>query len=262
MKNKGVIVIMIILLSFLSIGLAVLLFFMINGNFKFGFNMGKRSEEVIFEEFYEADSINNIEILSSAGDVKFEESTDGKLKVIVYGQNDGKLKVDFYDNKLKVDYSENNKINFFGINFYTNDIIVYIPKSYDKSIKVDLDYGNINVLDLEKATIDIKADCGDVRLGTIKNVTIKNDYGNVEIGEVLNKLNIDSDCGDIKIEKVQLQEDSKIKLDLGDVKISEINDIYVDANVDLGECKINSSNRHSDVTLKIDSDCGDVKVGN
>lgn len=261
MKNKGLIVTMIILLSFLAIGLVVLLFFMINGNFKFGFNMGKRSEEVIFEECYDADSINNIEILSSAGDVKLKESTDGKIKVIVYGQNDGKLKVDSYGNKLKVDYSKNNNSNFFGVNFYINDIIVYIPKSYDKYIKVDLDYGNINVLDMENATIDIKEDCGDVHLGAIKNVKIKNDYGKIEIREVLNKLNIDSDCGDIKIEKVQLLEDSKIKSDLGDVKINEINDIYIDASVDLGECKINSSNRHSDVTLKIDSDCGDIKVG-
>jgi len=55
-------------------------------------------------------------------------------------------------------------------NNYINDIIVYIPKNYDKTIEIDLDYGNVNVVDLENATINIKEDCGNIILGKIKNV--------------------------------------------------------------------------------------------
>lgn len=49
---------------------------------------------------------------------------------------------------------------------------------------------------------------------------------------------------------------------MGDVKIEEKNDIYVDAKVDLGDCKIGNNNRHSEITLKVDMSCGDIKIAN
>ena len=66
----------------------------------------------------------------------------------------------------------------------------------------------------------------------------------------------------IKIDKVQIAEDSYIKSDYGDVRIKETNDIYIDAKTDLGDVKINTNNRHSEITLKIEGDCGDIKVEN
>lgn len=262
MKNKGLIITMIILLSIIVIALIALLYFVISGNYRFyiGLNTEKRSEDIIYDESYELDKIDYIEVLSSAGNVKFEENAEEKIKVVVYGKNNGKLKVDLNNNKLKIDYPE--RINFFGINSYTNDIIVYVPINYNKDIKIDLNYGNIEVLDLEQATIDIKEDCGNVNLGKIKNVTIKNDYGDIEIEEVLNKLNIKSDCGNIKINSVKLLEDSTIKSDLGDVKIGKTNEIFIDTDVDLGDTKVNNNNRQSEVTLEIKVDCGNIKVDN
>ena len=107
----------------------------------------------------------------------------------------------------------------------------------------------------------MKESCGNVKLGKVKNVYVENDMGNVKIEEVLNKLNIRTNCGDVKIEKVNLKEDSSIKCDMGDVKIKEKNDVYIDAKVDLGDCKVNNNNRHSEVTLKIEMNCGDIKAG-
>ena len=66
----------------------------------------------------------------------------------------------------------------------------------------------------------------------------------------------------MKIKNIELKENSKIKNDLGDVKIGNTNDIYIDANVDLGEYKINKNNRYAESTLKIDVNCGDIKVEN
>ncbi len=262
MKNKGLIITMIILLSIIVIGLTALLYFVISGKHRFyiGLNTEKRSEDIIYDESYELDKIDCIEVLSSAGNVKFEENTDGKIKVVVYGKNNGKLKVDLNNNTLKIDYPQ--RMNFFGINSYINDIIVYVPKNFAKEIKIDLDYGNVDILDLEQATIDIKEDCGNVNLGKIKNVTVKNDYGDIEIEEVLNKLNIKSDCGNIKIDSVKLLEDSTIKSDLGDVKIGETNDIFIDTDVDLGDTKVNNNNRQAEITLEIKADCGNIKVDN
>jgi len=78
----------------------------------------------------------------------------------------------------------------------------------------------------------------------------------------MNSCTIDASCGDIKIKNVKIKEDSVIKCDYGDIKIEESEDVYIDANVDFGEVKIKENDRHSEITLKIDADCGDIKVGN
>ena len=49
----------------------------------------------------------------------------------------------------------------------------------------------------------------------------------MKIDEVLNKCNIEVDSGDVKITNVAINEDSKIKCDLGNIDIKEINDIYI-----------------------------------
>ncbi|MBQ2937858.1 MAG: DUF4097 family beta strand repeat protein [Clostridia bacterium] len=263
MKNKGLIITLIIILLIIITGLIVFLYLSLSGklNFQLGFkNLGTKSSNIIFDNSYELDSIDNLEILSTAGNINFKDSTDGKIRVVVYGQNNDELKVSLEENKLKVDYSEYKNVSI-GFNFYINDIIIYIPKDYSKEINIDADYGDIEIIDLENATINIKEDCGNVKLGKVKNTSIENSYGNVEIAEILNKFTIESDCGNIKIDKVQITENSYIKSDYGNVKIKETNDIYIDAKTDLGDVNVNTNNRHSEITLKIEGDCGDIKVG-
>lgn len=264
MKGKGIIMILIILLCIIVIGLIAFLCIAINGknNFKWKFNIGNKSDEIIYDKTYETDTINNIDVSSTAGDIKFEESTDGKIKVVVYGEKDGNLKVDYNDNNLKVDYPGQKNNSFFNFNFRTSEIIVYIPKSYDRNINIKLNYGDVRVLDLKSASINIEEDCGDIKVGEVKDITIKNCYGDTEIESVLNKLDIESNCGDIRIKEVNLLEKSTIKNDYGDIRIGKTNDIYVDAKVDLGDTKINANNRYSDVVLKIEASCGDIKVEN
>ena len=266
MKNKGLIITLIIILLIIITGLIAFLYLILSGkfNFKLGFkNLGTKSSNIIFDNNYELDSIDNLEILSTAGNINFKESTDGKIRVVAYGQNNDDLKVSLEENKLNVDYSEYKNVSIgFNFNFNINDIIIDIPKDYSKEINIDADYGNIEIIDLENATINIKQDCGNVKLGKVKNISIENNYGDVEMVEILNKFTIESDCGNIKIDKVQIAEDSYIKSDYGDVRIKETNDIYIDAKTDLGDVKINTNNRHSEITLKIEGDCGDIKVEN
>lgn len=265
MKNKGVIVSLIIILAIIIIGLIVFLYLSLSGQFDLKFNYMsfnfKKSDNIIFDTSYEENLVENLEILSAAGDVKFEESVDEKIRIIAYGESDENIRVDLENGKLKIDYS-NYKNSSFGFNFYTNDIIIYIPKDYDKEINLDLDYGDIEIIDLDNATINIKEDCGDVKVGNIKNLFVENDCGCVEVELISNKFSIDSDCGDIKINSIAINEDSYIKSSYGDVKIGETNDVYIDAKVDLGEVDIAQNNRYSETTLTIETDCGDIKIEN
>lgn len=263
MKNKGLIIALIVVLTIIIIGLVVILYMSLSGklNLLNGFkNLGVKSNNVIFDKVYEVDSIDNLEILSSAGDVSFKESTDGNIRVVAYGQNANDLKVSLDARKLKVDYSGYKNVGI-SFNFYTNDIIIYIPSDYSKEINIDNDYGDCDIIDLENATININEDCGDIKIGKIKNISIQNDYGDIDIDTILNRCDIKSDCGDIKIDTVQIKENSTIKSDYGDIKIKKINDIYIDAKTDLGDVKVNANNRLSEIILNIEGDCGDIKVG-
>lgn len=267
MKNKGLIIILIILLMVIIFGLIAFLYASLTGRFHFGFgslNWGsKKSEEIIFDKNYETEEVESLEILSTAGDITFRESLDGKIRVVVYGQDEENLRVSLEANQLKVDYSEYKRKNgIFRFDFYVNDMVIYLPKDYDKEIKIKANYGDIEVIDLENASLQIEEDCGDVVLGKVKNVSVNNDYGDIEINSVLNRVNIESSCGDVKVNSVTLAENSYVKNDFGDVKIGETNDIYIDAKTDLGDVKVNQNNRHSEITLKIENDCGDIKVEN
>lgn len=262
MKNKELIIVNIIILSMITLGLIFVLFFCINNKFSF-FNISNRSKTKIYDESYETKEISDIEILSSCGDVKIQESTDENIKVVVYGENKDNLKVDLNNgNELKIDYSEKRKLSFFGINRGVSYIVVNIPSTYDRNISIDIKYGDMEIDDFENATMDINDNCGDITVGKVKDLKVKSSYGDIEVKSVLSKLDIRSNCGDIEIDNIQLFENSSIKSDLGDIKIGTTNDICIDAKVSLGDCKVNNSNRNSEVVLSIENNCGDIKVDN
>lgn len=263
MNNKGLIITLIILLIIVIILLIAFLGLSINGKIGLQKWNAKKSKQVIFDNSYEMSQVGSLEILSAAGDIKFEESTDGKVRVVVYGENEEELQVSLNGNQLNVDFAQYRHRKFFlGFRFYSNDIMIYLPKDVAHEISVKANYGDIKAIDLPNSTMNIREDCGDVILGKMKNVFVKNSYGDIKIAEISNKVEIESDCGDVKIGSVNLMENSSIVNSLGDIKIGQTNEIYMDAKTELGEVKINHNDRHADIILKIQNSCGDIKVGN
>ncbi len=262
MKNKGIIITLIILLSIIIFFLIMFLVMCLTGRIKGILFFGtKKSTNIIFDKTYSVEDINNIDIRQDAGNVIFRETSEDNIQVVVYGENESDVDVNFNQNNLSIDNINNQKFTFFSFGVIEKDIVVYIPSTYNKTIKIKNDYGNCEMLDLENAIVDIDCSCGNVKLGKIRNVTVKCDLGNTEIKEILNKCDIKADCGNIEIDTISIQEDSTIKADLGNVDINKTNDIYIEANVDLGKTNISQNNRNSEITLKINCDCGNVTVG-
>lgn len=263
MKSREGLIISIVILVLVIFGLIYLLVGCLNGSFQVKKWGSRKSSNVIFDTSYDVSEVANLEILSVAGDVRLEENLEDKIKVVVYGENAEDLSVDLKENHLKVDYSKYKHKNvFLGFHFYCNDIIIYLPKNYANEIDIKANYGDIKAMDLENASMSIDADCGDISLGKVKNASIKNDYGNVKIESILNRAMISLSCGDVKINSVNLAENSSIVNNFGDIKIAQTNEVYIDAKTSLGDLKIANNNRHSEITLKIENDCGDIKVGN
>lgn len=261
MKNKPLIITLIVILLIIAILLtAYLIVGLRTGNIFFYNNYFevKENKNIIFDNIYKIEDIEKLEVISSAGDVNILESTDNNIRVIVYGRNTDDINVSTNNENLKVDFTGKN--HFINFGFDIKDIDIYIPKDYSKYMKFDLDYGDLKIENFENAIVEIKQDCGDINIGTIKNSTINSSYGDVKINTILNKCDINLSCGDVKIENLNINENSLIENDLGDIKIKNTNDIFIDAKVDLGDIKVEKNNRTAEIVLKIENSCGDIKV--
>lgn len=264
MKNKGLIIATIILLSIVIFFLVMFLVMCLKGENNLNsiiFGMKSKTTNIVYDDEFKLEDIKNINIKQDAGDIVIKETSSDYIKVELYGKEEKDVQVDINEGNLKIDFTHK-KIRFISFGGTKNDIIVYLPSSYSNEIKIENDYGNCEIEDLENATVDIDTDAGEVELGKIKNATVKCDYGNVEIKEILNQCNIKSDCGNININQISIKEDSTIISNLGNIDINNTNDIYIEANVDLGKVNINNNNRSSDITLEINSDCGNITISN
>ncbi len=290
MKNRKLIIFLIVILSILiiisSIGYVVL----IKNNFKF--NLGSSKELVIDKTYNQVfDSIN---INSTISEIYIKKSNDNNIKTIIYGDKDY-IDVNTDNGKLNIKINEKNCIGFC-FNIKSNKIEIYLPEDYDKKIDIKNDYGDIFVEEFSTTNIDIKEevgdikilsgnniniksnygdieiekgnktnidiDCGDTKISNINDINIKSSYGDIKIKKINNYFNIENDCGDVEIDNINIKNNSYIKNDYGDIEINNTNQIFIDAYADYGDIKIKNNYNKSDVVLKIENDCGDIIVNN
>ena len=261
MKNKGLIITLIVFLSLIAISLLVFMISVINGSFniKSFSNSYKVSNSIIYNETYNQD-FEDIVVNTNSSDINIYNSDSNEIKVLIYGK-ENKADVSNNNNTLNISYKEKSCIGFC-FNNTISKIEIYIPSTYSNIISINNDYGDINIDKFSNATINIEEDCGDVKVKEANNITIENDYGDIKINKVNNYLNIKEDCGDVKIDNLNINKNSKIYNDYGDIKIDNTNDIYIKAKTDLGDTKINKNNRKADTILDIKNDCGDIIVNN
>lgn len=293
MKNKWSIISLITLLIIIAISLIIFMIGLLQNRNWFNFSISnyKISNELIVDETYDMD-FNKINIEATAANIYVKQSNNDNVKVIVYGYED-KTKVEIENNELKIKLNEKKCI---GICFNVSKVEVYLPKDYNNEINVINNFGDIDIDEFLNANINVTEDCGDVsilggnlinisnkygdiilnkatdanvnakagdvEIGIVFNITVNNDFGDIKIDKVNNYLNLNNNCGDIKVISIDLHKDSYINDDLGDIEIGNTNEIYIDAKVSLGDIKINNNYNKSDITLKIDNSCGDIKVKN
>lgn len=293
MKNKKAIILLITIMSLLIFALIGLMIFVINNKFNIKFRgiFTQRIEELQIEEIYK-NNYEKININTDSADVYIKQSEDEDIHVKVYSE---KEKSRVIDNEIELNIEvEQKKCVGICINNKVSKVELYIPKDYEKAIKIDNKYGDIEIASFEKLNLEIKEDAGDIKIGSSNIVNINNNYGDIEIGTIkegtikeaagdikINKVNsidiknnfgdtkitevneylkIDADAGDVRINTLNITKDSFIETNAGDVRIEKANDIYVDAETDVGSAKVNNNNRNAEITLKIENNVGDIKV--
>ncbi len=294
-KNRGLIITLILVLSVLALVILGFLVFLLTRSRHFGyFNFGNSiSKELVLEESYES-NFEQIVVDTSSAEVEIKTSTDDQIKVLLYGDKD-RVNVHTQDGKLKVTV-KGKKCFGFCLNQKVDKVELYVPETFAKEIEINNNYGDISVGSFPQANIIVEEDCGDVfiqsgnevkvnnnfgdieieevnvahvkesagdvTIGSVQDATIHNSYGDIKVREVLNFMDIKQDCGDVKVEKALLNKNSKIENHLGDIKIGETNEIYIEAKTSLGDTKINQNYHKADITLKISNSCGSIKVDN
>ncbi|MBQ9680404.1 MAG: DUF4097 family beta strand repeat protein [Ruminococcus sp.] len=274
MKNKGLLITVIVLLSVIVVLLLGFMVYSLAGNtLSFGI-VPRAADRVIYDNSFE--KVSDIDVDSDCGDVSFEENKDGKVHVIAYGESERDITVNFSDGKLTINYPQ--KQRFFNWSVVKNNIVISLPSDYENSIKVESDYGNVEICALPKASItadcdygniaveevktaDIINNCGNVNIGKAETAKVDVDYGRLEIGTVTHRCDLYNDCGDILVDALLITEDSTISDEYGKITVRNAPGICVDAKTDLGKLNINQNDPKADVTLTITNDCGDINVG-
>ena len=274
MKNKGLLITLLSLIGLLIAGLVAVMILVMNGKLSFNnFSFGGESETLIFEEKYE-NAFTKIKVDSDIYSIKFIHSTDENVNVRIYSDNNKIKEVNVNDKELSIKVREKNSIVFF--NFVTPVIYVEVPSTYAGTFDINTDVGNVKMEDYVNASVKMTSDVGNIKIGKINSIeadadvgniaieytnyaSIDTDTGNIKIGEI-NSFDLEADTGNITIEKAELVRNSRIKTDTGNIKIKKTNDVYINAKADVGNTKINNSNRKADIELNIKTDTGNIKV--
>ena len=295
MKNRKWIITLIVLLSIIMTAISIFFVGILQNRFKFkGFKIGlQNSTELILDKTYE-EKFNHIVIDASISEVFIKKSNTENIKTIIYGEKDY-TEVKTSRDTLSIRTSAKNCIGFC-FNQKSAQIEIYLPEEFSGKMDIKNDYGNISIdeflkaniaineecgdveiqggnivkvdnnygdIEIEKASVStINEDCGDVIISKTNDATVKNSYGDIKIKEITNYLHLENDCGDIEISNINLNKNSYIKDDYGDIKIGNTNELFIDAETDLGDINIKNNYNKSDITLKIENDCGDIEVNN
>lgn len=293
--SKGLKLTLAVLLSIIAVVLTAGLVIIIKSDFKFNFDeisiSSNLSTNLIEEK--EIDNIKDLDINTSVADIYVEESDRNTIKVELYSNYAEKYEITEEDDSIKV-VLEDKKIT--GFNFFRKlaNVKIYVPKEYSNLIKIDSKAADIKIGNISNANLQIKSDVGDIKvkeinnveitdrvgdikiekvntlvtevktgdtkIGTVNNIKAKTTTGDIKIETVNNSLNLTSKTGDIKIQTANIKEDSKIVSNVGDVKIKKTTGCYIEGKTNVGDTDINNNDRKSDITLKITSSVGDIRV--
>lgn len=273
--NRGLTITLIAFLSVIVISLIAGLTVLLRNDFKF--------DSLDFDDNLSTNLVEEKEI----SDIKDLDINTSEANIIIEGKDIKNIKVELYSNNvesyeindediIKVVLKEK-KYGFFKIGRKTPNVKIYLPTSYSNHIKTNNNVGDTDIKGIKNASINIKTDVGDLkvdeidkanitsRVGDIKikkvnELVVDSNIGDIKINNINNSLDINSKTGDVKIESVNLKENSLIKSSTGDIKIKSITGCYIDGSSNVGDVNINNNDRKSDIVLTIKNNVGDIKV--
>lgn len=262
-NNRGLLITLITLLSIVIVILVAFLVLILSDKVKWPSNFSfvhtfSSDAKIIYNEKYDMSSINDLKISAMSSDITFVESNDNYIGVKVYGNKKENLDVNQNNNSLSINYERHNIC--IGFCFDNTSITISIPKSYNGNIKINNKSGDIELIDLENATMNLESVSGSISVGKVLNLSTNTVSGDIDINGVGNNIKASTTSGDIKIRDLKILNNSSLYSVSGDIEVAKTNDIYVETNTVSGDVNIRNNNRLAKTELKIETVSGDIDV--
>lgn len=117
MNHKTPIIFSIILLAVIIFCLVMFLVSYLSGG-EFGMmSIGTKNVRVIYDEeiSLKDKDIKKIDIKQDTGNVILKETTDDKIKVVAYGEEEGDIEVEVSSDQLAIDYTKQKGLHFLTL---------------------------------------------------------------------------------------------------------------------------------------------------
>lgn len=252
MKNRGVKIALIIILAILSIALImVMIFKIINKNMKFNLSLigfGDKTE-MIFQEEYEVETLESIDVDVSSSNVRIEKTDTDKVRVTAYGDKGDTVQSTINENELSIRKQNTNLYIFTVFYWCREEIIIEIPNESDESFKIHTSSGDIVTPDLEANQVQFETESGDITCGNLKNGDLKSSSGDIFIGNG-NEITLNTSSGKIKTSNVNIL---NAKASSGDIEIGTIEEGKVETSS--GKINIEGAKR-----LQAQCSSGEMKI--
>lgn len=259
-----------------------------------GFNYVRSDESlnITTEKTIDLNNINDINFNLDVDDITFMDSSDEKIKIVEkcnkeLSENE-RLQIKHQNNKI--DIYRNSKLNINRLDkSFRRELIVYLPKSYNKNINVKLSVGdldftsdlNLNTLKIYLTTGDIDIDnnikcksfilegnTGDASINSLSSneYGISFNTGNIEISSLSGKGYINTTTGDLRCNIFDITGNSDFSSSVGDITLNlkKEPNFKINASCDIGDIKTdfkeNSIRESFSNELNIDCGCGDIKI--
>ena len=274
MKNKGIKIVLIIILAILVIALVnFMIYAIINRNndysVKFSLIAFGDNTEKIFEKEYEPGELDRINVDVSSSNVLIEKADVDKIKVTAYGEKDEKINETINNNELSITKSKT-KVFIFAMLYWCDEkIIIQVPNECDEEFNIHTSSGDIAAPNLENNVINFetssgKIECGNINNGNFKSssgditvgsgneITIQTSSGSIKAGD-FNKLSAEASSGDVEVGKVG---ESTIKTSSGKMLVESAKRLQAEASS--GEIDINTIEEYCNLvtssgSIEIDS---------
>ncbi len=254
MKKVGIIILIVILISF-TITLCSILTFAIQNN-EWNWFMGFRDLSDIRKEEYRRQEeeidladIEKLKIELDTSDVNVFFTEESELKVIQYSyeelKQDEVFKVDKSSSNITIRKKSNRHFHFFYVNQIVFD--VYIPKSYEKDLEIKSVSGDIKTNEsLKFKDLKIYSTSGDLEMGDIQadNIDIETVSGEIDLQKLeSNETRLKTVSGDISVESAKGKIEAKSVS--GNIEIEKI-----EGNIELTSTSGNIESQDFKITGK------------
>ena len=285
MKNKKVIISIVVLLIIILVLASIIIVGIIKGD---NFIFSGRTEVLYQSSFNDVDKIN-VDITSYDVEIKEHDKNDIAIEITGNEKNKDKMKVEENNGKLTI--KQDGSIICIGLCLAKEEIIIYVPKNIELeynhksssgSVKssvlitkgsIETTSGDINVTTLltgnlkstsgnifleEGDTLEVSSTSGDIEINQINSLTGSATSGNLSIDSLTNKINFGLTSGDVKINSLNINEDSNITATSGNIKIGLEKEIFIDAKTNSGDIDID--NKNANPILKVTTTSGDITI--